>query len=176
MGSKIYKTPVGRSTRRLFFMNGKLYKKLHIYRAGNLVYAWDYEDHKRVTFLHTDVKNLSNKAYSTPEVAEMLGVHRQTINRVIKSGDIKEPIKPYPLSNPDDHWHNAPYVWSKEDILDLHECLVSKNWKGRQSKYFMSNRPLPNRIELIAMLDQGTVLYTKNKDGEFIPVWKAPEW
>lgn len=157
-------------------MNGKLYKKLHVYRAGNLVYAWDYEGHNRVTFLHTDVKKLAHRAYSTPEVAEMFGVHRQTIQEAIKNGEVKEPIKPYPLNNPDGKWHNAPHVWSREDILDLHASMISRKWKGRQSEYFMSNRPLPNRLELIAMLDQGTVLYTKDKDGNFIPVWKAPEW
>lgn len=172
----IYKTQVGRSVKKLFFMNGKLYRILHVYRAGNLVYAWDFDGHQKVTFLHSDVRKLSNRAYSTPEVSEMLGVHRQTINSAIRSGEIREPPRPYAFATKQGEWANAPHVWSKDAILDLHEYLISKRWGGRQSEFFPSNRSIPNRLELLTMLEQGTVTYIKTKDGEFIPAWKAPEW
>lgn len=176
MAKSIYSKHIGKSAKNLFFMNGKLYKVLHIYRAGNIVHAWDFEDRQRVTFLHTDVKKRSNKAYSTPEVAEMLGIHRQTINTAIHEGGVKEPPRPYSLTTNNKNWHNAPHIWSKEAIIDLHEYLISKSWGGRKSEYFERNRSLPNRLELLAMLEHGTVTYVKDKNGEFVPTWKAPEW
>jgi len=35
---------------------------------------------------------------------------------------------------------------------------------------------MPSRAELEAMMKQENILYVKNSDGEFVPVWKAPEW
>ena len=35
---------------------------------------------------------------------------------------------------------------------------------------------MPSRAEIEAMMKQENILYVKNNDGEFIPVWKQPEW
>jgi hypothetical protein len=32
------------------------------------------------------------------------------------------------------------------------------------------------RAELEAMMKHETILYTKDKAGDFVPVWKQPDW
>lgn len=163
-------------SKNFFFMNGKLYKVLYKYRAGNIIHAWDYEGRQRVTFLYSDVQNHGERSFSTEEVAEMMGVWRQAIIRIFEDSGIRRPPQPYSLTT-GEPWSHAPFQWSRERILELHDYMLSKNWQGRLRKDGLpSNRALPTRMELISMMDRDTVLYARDKDGSYVPIWKAPEW
>jgi hypothetical protein len=35
---------------------------------------------------------------------------------------------------------------------------------------------MPSRAEIEAIMRQENILYVKNNDGTFTPVWKQPEW
>jgi hypothetical protein len=77
------------------------------------------------------------------------------------AGKIREPQRVYPISNPESSWNK--FMLSENDILDLHQFIAEEGHSG----------DLPSRTELIGLLKQNLILYTKSSDGNFVPVWKA---
>lgn len=112
-------------------------------------------------YSYSQVKKYMEKAYSLVETGEILGRHKVSIERYILAGKIKEPQRIYPISNPDGGW--TKFMLSESDILDLHQFIIEDG----------HTNDLPSRSELIALLKQNLILYTKSSEGNFIPVWKA---
>lgn len=54
-------------------------------------------------------------------------------------------------------------MFKEKDILDLHQHILDS---GHSSE-------IPSKSELLAILKNNLILYTKTEDGKFIPVWKA---
>lgn len=100
-------------------------------------------------------------AYSIAEAGKILGRHKVSIERYILAGKIKEPQRVYAISNPDGKWNK--FMLSESDILDLHQFIAEEG----------HSKELPSRTELLALLKQNVILYTKSSDGNFVPVWKA---
>lgn len=144
-----------------FFLNGKIHKVLRKNRAKDELIAWCYPDKKRMLYSYSQVKKYMEKAYSVAEAGKILGRHKVSIERYILAGKIKEPQRVYPISNPDSKWNK--FMLSDSDILDLHQFIAEDGY----------SQTMPSRTELLALLKQNMILYTKSSDGSFVPVWKA---
>ena len=144
-----------------FFLNKKLHRVLSSSRADDKITAWCYPDKIRVMYSYSDVKKNMGKAYTTLEVAKILGRHKLSIERYIVNGSIKEPARAYSIGNPGSTW--SKYMFSEEDIYDIHQFILDA---GRE-------KDLPSKAELKALLKHNIILYTKSSRGEFVPVWKA---
>lgn len=144
-----------------FFLNGKIHKVLKRSRAKDEIVAWCYPDKKRMLYSYSQVKKNMEKAYSVSEAGKILGRHKVTIERYILAGKIKQPQRIYPISNPESPW--SKFMLSESDILDLHQYITEDGY----------SHTMPSRTELIALLKQNVILYTKSSEGDFVPVWKA---
>lgn len=144
-----------------FFINGKVHKVLKKSRARDELIAWCYPDGKRVLYSYSQVEKEMQTAYSIQEAAQLLNRHKVTLEDYILEGKIKQPQKVYPIGNPSSTWNK--YMLSEKDILDIHQFILDAGYL----------RNLPSRAELNALLKHNMILYTKDSDGKFIPVWKA---
>lgn len=171
---------MGRKTRsnsttrlRYFYLNGKLHKVLRRSRGEDLLIAWDYQLEKRVAYSLTDVNRHKQHAYPLSEVVKIIGKHEDTIKKHIYSGKMKNPQQAYSLNG-----NKTPgkYYWSEDDIKDMHDFFKTVH-RGRPRKDGQIHPgDMPSRAEIEAMMKQENILYVKNNDGEFVPVWKQPEW
>lgn len=147
---------------RYFFLNDKIHKVLSASRSKDELIAWCYPDKKRVLYPYSQVKKYMKQAYTLVQVASMLNRHRVTVQDYILDEKIISPQKIYPIGRPDSvNW--SQYMFSEEDILDLHQHILDS---GHSSE-------IPSKSELLAILKNNLILYTKTEDGKFIPVWKA---
>jgi hypothetical protein len=149
-----------------------LHRVLHINRPQDLVMAWDYVDHKRRMYNWTDVRRTMQSAFTITDVAEILGIHRMTVDGYIREGKIKTPQRIYNLST------RVPgkYFFSEDDVLDLHAAL-SEVHQGRPRKDgLVTNNRMPDRSTVRTLVRRSEVLYTKDKDGQFVPIWKEQVW
>jgi len=144
-----------------FFLNGKIHKVLKSSRARDEMIAWCYPDKKRVLYSYALVEKNMENAYSIKDAGKFLNRHKVTIEDYILAGKIKEPQKVYPISNPESTW--SKFMLSESDILDIHQFILDAGYL----------RDLPTKTELQALLKHNMILYTKTKDGSFVPVWKA---
>lgn len=144
-----------------FFLNNKIHKVIKFIRAKDELIAWSYLDKKRVLYSYSLVEKNMEKAYTIKDAGDILNRHKVTIEEYILSGKIKTPQKVYPIGNPESSWFK--FMLSESDILDIHQFILDDGYI----------RDLPSRTELKALLKHNIILYTKNSDGNFIPVWKA---
>lgn len=144
-----------------FFLNDKIHKVLRSSRAKDELVAWCYPDKKRVLYSYSEVKKYMETAYSIKDVCLILGKHRVTIEDYILEGKIKPPAKIYSIGNQNGKW--SMFMFNQKDILDLHSFILETGY----------TKNLISRNELLALLKNNIILYTKTSEGNFVPVWKA---
>jgi len=171
MGSKKRRDPATRL--RYFYLNGKLHKLLRRSRAEDLVIAWDYELGKRVAYSLTDVNKNKQHAYQLKEVEKIIGRHHDTITMHMRAGNIKFPQRIYSLNG-----NRTPgkYMWSEDDIREMHTFFKTLHQGRPRLDGGITPADMPSRAEIEAIMKQENILYIKNNNGEFVPVWKQPEW
>ena len=156
-----------------FYLNDALHRALQINRVEDTIIAWNFLESKRVAYNYTDVQKNKRHAYSISEVAKLLNRHVDTIKRHLRSGDIKKPQQAYAL---DDKSKLGRYYFTDEDIKQVREFLKTIHIGRPRNDGQVTASNIPSKAELEALLRNETVLYAKSSDGEFVPVWKAPEW
>lgn len=156
-----------------FFVNGELHRLFRVNRGEDLVYAWNYPQEKRVMYVWSDTQKRMGRAFSVSEVASMLGRHVVVIRKYILEGEIQSIAKTYSL---DGKKSPGKYFFSEDDVRMLHAYLCTKNLGRPRKDGRLVQYPLPSKAELEAMMRNDTVIYIKDKAGEFAPIWKQPDW
>lgn len=158
---------------RYFFLNGVPHKKLQVNHAADILIAWNYIEEKTVSYVWTVARRNMEKAFLTAQVQEWFGKTRVSMLNYIAKGLIRPPYLTYSL---DGQKRKGLYLWREENVLDLHDMLLMHG-AGRPRK---DGKPvatsLPSRAEILAMMRNDVVLYTKTRDGNYKPVWQANEW
>ncbi len=103
----------------------------------------------------------------------MFDRQKKSIFKYIYDGNIPAPQKTYVIDNPE---KETRYFFSEEDIYRLHDYLITVSRGRPRNDGLVAQTKAPTRRELEAMLRNDTILYVKNDNGEFTPVWKQPDW
>ena len=111
---------------------------------------------------YSQVKKNMETAYTIVQVSAMLNKHRVTIQDYILDGKVITPTKIYPIGEPDSQYWSK-YMFNQKNILDIHQHILDS---GHSSE-------LPSKAELLGLLKNNFILYTKTEEGKFVPVWKA---
>lgn len=150
-----------------------LHKSLHINRGADQITTWCYPLHKRVTYTYSDVRKRRGPAFTTKEVAEFLNRSRVTIEHAILDGNVSKPQFTYGLN---ERKNLYKYLWSEKDVMEAHAYFLTVH-RGRPRKDGkITPSGLPTARELRAMMRNETILYVKDENGEFKPVWKAQDF
>lgn len=164
-----------RRSRKLnyFYLNKNLHKSLHINRGADTITTWCYPLHKRVAYTYSDVKKFKEPAFTTQDVCAMLMRTRKVIEEAILDGNITPPQYTYGLN---EHKRKFKYMWHEDNILEAH-AFLSTIHRGRPRKDgLVTPQKLPTVRELRAMIRQEQIFYVRGDDGEFRPVWRAPDF
>lgn len=156
-----------------FYLNNSLHRALQVNKPDDTMIAWDFVEGKRVAYNYVDVQRNKKHAYSISEVAKLLNRHVDTIKRHLRAGDFPKPQQAYAL---DDKDKLGRYYFSELDIKNLREFFKTVHIGRPRKDGNVTASNIPSKAELEAMLKNETVLYVKGKDGDFVPVWKQPEW
>lgn len=155
-----------------FYLDGDLHKVLRTNRSQDLVWAWNYKEHKQVIHVFSEARRKHGKAYTIAQVSDMIGRHRVIIEKYILEGKIRTPQRAYALHSK----KPGAYYFSDKDVYELHDYLLTVH-RGRPRKDgIITPSGIPSRAELRAMLVTGYATYIKNEDGEFVQVWKENDW
>lgn len=149
-----------------------LHRVLHVNRSQDLVWAWDFTEDKRVMYVWSDVRKNMQNAYTITEVANILGLHRMTIDKYIREEFIPAPQRSYSL----EYKTPGKFLFSEDDVINLHIALQGVH-RGRPRKdgLITSNVHMTG-AELRTLVQQGQVLYTTDESGEYVPIWKEQVW
>jgi hypothetical protein len=173
-GSKPYSIPKrSKAASRYFFLNKKLHKVIQANRPGDIMTAWCYPCRKRHTYVLSDVKKYSQKAFDLKEVCALVGRHRVIVENYIRAGAIEKPQRTYSLNG---QFNPGKYKMSEDDVVALHEYLLTVHVGRPRKDGLIKPGKLPTRQELRAMMKNHETVYVKNSQGEFTPIWKEVDW
>jgi hypothetical protein len=161
---------------RYFFLDKKLYKLLKVQIYTNLATAWDYSAQERVVYQWSDLQKDAKPAMSAGTVVDLLGINKVSLWRYQEMGLIKKPLLARGIGDTmviDSYSGAVKWRWySPDDVLDIHSAIIDYH-KGNPGWRLPK---FPTKAELVSKLNKTEVLYYKNEDGDFLPVWKAPNW
>lgn len=145
-----------------FFWNDKPYKVIKEMRRKNMLTAMDLIEKKRVSFVWTDWRKHKRKAFTTGQVAKMLGRGKHIICRHIDRQKLPSPftIEIPKRGNPP---FSKVYIWSEKDVLNARAFF-----EELRKSYDLSE------AEVRAMMNDEEIIYfIRDENGNFIPTWKA---
>lgn len=157
-----------------FFWEGKLHRVLRISYPQNLVEAWCFQDRHTVALLYTDWRRNVQKALRTHEVAKLLNISRDAVEKCLYNQEIREPERAYAL---DGEFNFREKWWSEKDVLELHEAFMGHH-RGRPRKdgKITPNQNLPTAAQIKAYFRNEETLYIQTDDGRMVPVFEAQKW
>lgn len=180
-GGKLFELRRRKGSLKYFFLDGKLHKILAVNRGMDILSAWLFDEYRIAKYPYSAIKHKMEQGFYSKEVAAMLNRHRVVLNMHVINGNIPEPQRTKPMDgrkelNPERSRTNL-YIWSEDNVMAAH-TFFSRQFLGkpRRDDVEGSTKPLPNKRELRAMMRNQEVIYTRTKDGEFVPVWKQVEW
>jgi len=135
--------------------------------------AWNFLEGKRVAYNYSDVQKNKRHAYTISEVANIINRHIDTIKRHLRAGDFPKPTQSYALEN---RQRLGRYYFSEDDIRNIREYFKTVHIGRPRLDGSVTASNIPSKAELEALMRNETVLYAKSDDGQFVPVWKQPEW
>ena len=156
-----------------FYLNDVLHRALQINRSEDTIIAFNFVEGRRVAYNYSDVQKNKKHAYSISEASKLINRHSDTIKRHIRSGEIQKPQQAYAL---DDKTKLSRYYFTDADIRNLREFFKTVHIVLPRKDGEVTASNIPSKIELEAMLRNETILYVKGDSGDFVPVWKQPEW
>jgi hypothetical protein len=159
---------------KYFFLDKELHKVLTALAPANLLEAWNYPQHKRVTMLYSDYSSLTQRAVKTAEAAKIINVKPLTMYRAIEAGGIRQPCKTYKISNPDAEW-NRRYYWGLHNLLELHDYLMTVHvGRPRKDGAIVPNQRITSKAAIIAAMTDEKILYVKGEGNIYVPVYEPP--
>lgn len=160
---------------RYFYLNGHLHRQLKVDRHKNMMTAYRYYDESTVMYFLSDVRRDSQQAYTCKQVCDMLNLSKQRLLIYEAEGRIATPERMRKIT--DNGYHFSKRMWSVDHIIDIHDLMLNTHiGRPRKDGQVTHRSDIPTKAELIAMLKDQEVLYYKDTDGSFQPVWKAPQW
>lgn len=159
---------------RYFFIDNELHKRLKVDRSMDRIVAWNYPQEKTVALQWSMVRKHAGRAWKTGEVANMVNRSVASLMHYINIyKGIPAPYREYSLEQDKKYLR---YRWSEKDILGLHDYMLTMHRGKPRLDGLITNQEMPSRAELIALLRHETMLYVKNDEGEFVPMFKEPNW
>jgi asparagine N-glycosylation enzyme membrane subunit Stt3 len=156
-----------------FYLNDALHRSLKVNRSEDTIIAFNFVEGKRVAYNYSDVQKNKKHAYSISEVAKLINRHSDTIKRHIRSGDLTKPQQAYAI---EDKTKLSRYYFTDADIRNMREFFKTVHIGRPRKDGEITASNIPSKVELEALLRNETVLYVKGDSGDFVPVWKQPEW
>ena len=158
---------------KYFFLNDQAHRVLRISRAEDIIIAWNYHEEKRCTYIWSVTKGTMGKAFSVNQVAKMFNRNRLIIHNYIREGKIRRPYQTYSL---DERRLPGKFLFSEDDLRELHAYMLTIHRGRPRNDGQITQVEVMSRAELEALMKEDRVLYAKDASGEYVPVWKQPDW
>lgn len=161
-------SPVIPGSKTVWFLNGDLVKVHHTNRSNGIVSLFNINKGQIESCLLSDFRKNREKAYTVHETSKLINRHRKYLPTLMKQGTIPEPTGA--SLNKERGWQIKAY-YSQSQIYEIRDILATYTIGRPRKDGLVNNNITPTRQELTRRLGEGILTYTKNSDGDFIPVW-----
>lgn len=169
-----------RFNKKRFFINSKFHEVVNVNRSAGMIRAYNFIDDSIVTYSISDYKKFRQQAFTIGNVSKLVGRDTTAIWKAIDRGAI---TKPYMLPLKKDAGKGqfavgrvGVYYFSEDNIYEVREYFASIH-KGRpRADGAITSYKVPTVEELDALLGKREMVYVKNKNGEYVPIWKRVDF
>jgi hypothetical protein len=153
----------------IFFLDNNLVRLITSNRGSNIVYLYNITEAKEQTMLLSDFKKHRKRAYTLSNTARLLNRSNMQLYRYIDRGLVKPPTGILPGGK---RMFTKKSYYSEDDVFEIRRVMGSLH-RGRPRKDGkITNNHVLTEQELRGKMGDALMLYTKTKDGRFIPVWQ----
>lgn len=153
----------------MFFLDGELNKKVRTIPSENVLVAWNFPREARLHYNYQQARKRIQNAYNVKEVAELLEEPVDRIKKLVRNNILSRGSgASYTIATR----RPGPVYWSEDDVLDTRNelfAIAKKNVYGEPHARFK----LISEAELVHKIRGGESYYIRNKDGDFVKVWRA---
>lgn len=154
---------------RMFFLDGDLHKKLSVIVSENILVAWNYPREERSHYNYQQARKRFQAAFDIKEAAELLEQPLLKLKTLVKNNILSRGSGvSYTIANR----RPSTVYWSEDDLLNMRSemfAIAKKNKYGEPYAGFT----LISEAELTHKIRGGESYYVKNKNGDFVKVWRA---
>jgi len=152
-----------------FFLDGKLYKKIRIVKNENMLVIWGFEEESRMWFNYQQTLKRFQKAFTLREVSSLINKNITTLKVMIKNNLISRGSgMSYAVATR----RPLTIYWSEDDVFNLRAELFALAKKNKYGEPYSSFN-LISEAELLNKMRGGESYFIKDKDGQFVKVWRA---
>lgn len=168
---------------KTFFLNNMLHRAVRVEKSRDIIYAWCFRDHRVKPYLWSETQKKKERAFRSGEVADLLGRSYWTVYKYVKDGDIAEGNgleMSYGLyfdasgGNIKETGNRGIRYWSESKVMELRDHLADVHRGRPRHDGYITSR-VPSRHELRLKMREDDMIYKKDKNGNFVPVWRAYE-
>jgi len=163
-----------RPSKYVFFLNNELVRLVHKNHANNICTLYNFIQNKEQSMLLSDFKKHRKRAYLFVDVTRIFKRSRLQIENMIKAGLINPPVGA--TIGGARAWQKKSY-YSEDDLFKIREAMSTIHvGRPRKDGRITPSKKVPSEKQLRSLIGDAIMLYTKTKDGEFIPVWAEETW
>ena len=160
-------------SKTIFFINNELVRVIHSNRSSNIVELFNLNKQISQTMLYSDFKKHRKRAYSVINSAKILNRSRLQFGKYIASGLIPAPIGA--TLNGDRGLQIRSY-YSEDTLFEIREIMTTIHVGRPRNDGRATPKNVPTEQELRSKLGDAIMLYTRTKDGRYIPTWQEKTW
>lgn len=160
--------PIIPGNKNVWFLNGDLVRVYHLNRSNGIVSLYNINKDRIESCLLSDFNRNREKAYTVKQTADLVNRHKKYLPTLMKKGVI--PVPTGSSLNKERGWQIKSY-YSHSQVFEIRDTLATYSFGRPRRDGLINNDFTPTRQELTRRLGEGMLTYTKNSDGEFIPIW-----
>jgi len=166
----IYKA---KRTKTLWFLNGELVKKVHISRAAGMITLFNINTRQRFILPMAEWKKKRRRSYLVKEASALLNLHRKSVARLVHRGILPPPVGAVEGGKP---VFGKKAYYSEDNIRDMRDILAGIHMGRPRKDGLITNNQTPTAAEVAISLGDSALLYQKDANGNFIPVFTENVW
>jgi hypothetical protein len=158
----------------IFFINKELMRLVKSNRASNICYLYNYNKGKEQSMILSDFKRHRKRAFSVITTIKIFKKSRIQFERLIASKTIPAPTGA--TIGGKREWQKMS-DYSADDLFEIRAALANIHiGRPRKDGKITPGKNVPSEKDLRSFIGDAIMLYTKTKDGEFVPVWAEETW
>lgn len=154
---------------KMFFLDGNLHQKIKTIPSENILVAWNYPREERSHYNYQQARRRYQHAYDIKQAADLLEEPLLKLKKFLKNNLISRGSGvSYTIATR----RPSTVYWSEDDLIDMRSELFAMAKKNKYGEPY-ANFKLISQAELLHKIRGGESYYIRDKDGEFVKVWRA---
>ena len=157
-----------KSVATVWFLNGELVRIYHKTRSEGIITLYNIYQDKLQTILVPEWVSKRERAYSVRNTAKLINRNPKYLAHCAKKGIV---FKPVGATKGGHRGISIRSYYSESQVFELRKIFSERHWGRARKDGLVTNNHTPTEAEVRRRMGNDVLHYTKNNDGEIVPIW-----